>query len=225
MKKLGLKHHNTLRRSSNECAWFAVFLCPVHTAMCRKMCHAPHVLRSWHLLTENASALMWGCRGARFWELLFSNQPGLQNLDAHGHASSGIPVKYRLGHLSLNQENVDNLPFSKRRLWRVHMRWQMCQDKWFFKSFRDGPTWCLKATPREQFDSLSELAVDDKKWFIGSHAVKDRPDKRLRSGSSCRRAVCDIDSAKVHRKIKGRFRKRAVLANVLSFRFLGSRII
>ena len=28
-----------------------------------------------------------------------------------------------------------------------------------------------------------------------------------------------------HRKIKGRFRKRAVLANVLSFRFWGSRII
>ena len=29
----------------------------------------------------------------------------------------------------------------------------------------------------------------------------------------------------IHRKIKGRFRKRAVLANVLSFRFWGSRII
>ena len=28
-----------------------------------------------------------------------------------------------------------------------------------------------------------------------------------------------------HRKIKGRFRKRAVLANVLPFRFFGSRII
>ena len=37
---------------------------------------------------------------------------------------------------------------------------------------------------------------------------------------------CDITFfAKGHRKIKGRFRKRAVLANVLSFRFLGSRII
>ena len=41
------------------------------------------------------------------------------------------------------------------------------------------------------------------------------------------RATCAIpyESKEIHRKIKGQFRKRAVLANVLSFRFLGCRII